>query len=258
MPTRVSDRTAHPAKEVHGDRPQRCHVLRPVAGTDAGGVLTEGHIPHIMDLVLDAPLSPHDLPDAPRAGLAGGQAGDHVHRLPAALPGRPHGAVPGDADDLTRAGEVRAGEAHHLHHPRIDAAVSAYGGAEGGPRAPPGHLPARLPRPGLVAPDREGVVRAELPRQHSGVLAPGVQRVRDHHRVLQLQRGQQRGEAGDLAALCPPPSAARPACRPATSLPAPSPPARPRPASPAGTCRPRPPPASCPGRPAAVPPVRPA
>lgn len=33
------------------------------------------------------------------------------------------------------------------------------------------------------------------------MLALGVQRVRDHHRVLQFQRGQQRGEAGDLAAL---------------------------------------------------------
>jgi hypothetical protein len=52
LPTRIGDRTTHPAKEVHGDRPQRGHVLRPVAGTDAGGVLAEGHIPHIMDLVV--------------------------------------------------------------------------------------------------------------------------------------------------------------------------------------------------------------
>src|SRR3954451_9136708 len=81
LSTRVGDRTTPPAKEVHGDRPQRSHALWSVAGTDAGGVLTEGHIPHIMDLVLDAPLSLHDLSDPLRIGLAGGQVGDHVNRL---------------------------------------------------------------------------------------------------------------------------------------------------------------------------------
>ena len=124
-----------------------------LTGTDVGGVLTEGHVPHIMDPVLDAPLGLHDLCDALRVGLAGGQVGDHAHGLPAAFPGRPHGAVARDAGDLTRVGgsPVRGS---HLHHPRIDTAVSAQCGAEAGPHVLPGHLPARLPQFGRVALDR--------------------------------------------------------------------------------------------------------
>ena len=111
---------------------QACHDLRGGAGPDPGGVLGEGHIPDVVQAVLDRPVPADEVGEPGRAGLGDGEAGDRVddHRPPP--PDVAVAQVAGLAGDLEDLGGVREPEMVHgddLEGTQLDAAVAAVAGA---------------------------------------------------------------------------------------------------------------------------------
>ena len=86
----------HAREPVNGGIPQRRQHLRGVARPHPAGVLAERHVPHVVQLVLDRPVVPHERPQAFRSRLVGGQAGDGVRHLHLDRPLHPPLAPPFD------------------------------------------------------------------------------------------------------------------------------------------------------------------
>src|SRR5438270_13442399 len=75
-------RGATAMNEGDGEIAQCGHHLRGRAGAQAGPITACGDIAHIMQAVLDAPMTPRQIGGASRTGLDGGEAGDEVDHLP--------------------------------------------------------------------------------------------------------------------------------------------------------------------------------
>src|SRR5262249_23066953 len=54
-------------------------------GANVAAILVEGHIAHVMQPVLDSPMTARQLKQTPGTGLGSGQAGDDIGGLPACL-----------------------------------------------------------------------------------------------------------------------------------------------------------------------------
>ena len=65
------------------------HDLRGRAGAGLGPVLVEGHVAHVVDLVLDGRVAADDLGELGWGGLVEVEVGDRVDRLGLDLPGSP-------------------------------------------------------------------------------------------------------------------------------------------------------------------------
>jgi hypothetical protein len=128
-----------------------------------------------------------------------GQAGDGVDGL--GLP--PAGAlVASPAHDLDDLGGMREGEpvdGDRFEGAQLHAAVRTVAGAVQHGHTVPGQSGAAGTQAGLVAFDGQQVVGVLAGHEELGVVALGVQRVGGHHRPGQVECGQQRSEAGDLA-----------------------------------------------------------
>ena len=58
------------------------HDLRGRAGAQTGSIFPKGDIAHIMQTVLDAPMTPLQIEESTRTGLDGSEVGDEVYHPP--------------------------------------------------------------------------------------------------------------------------------------------------------------------------------
>src|SRR5947209_436167 len=73
VPSRSSNlRGATAMNEGDGQIAQCCHQLRGRAGAQARAIFSKGDIAHIMETVLDTPMTPLQIEETARTGLDGG------------------------------------------------------------------------------------------------------------------------------------------------------------------------------------------
>lgn len=100
-----------------GQIAQRGHALRSRASVQAGAIFTKGHVAHVMRPVLNAPMTTHQIEEAPRTGLDLGKVGDEIDHLPGGLAGLAHRHSARQASDLT---EQRPGRSQIVVHATTD------------------------------------------------------------------------------------------------------------------------------------------
>jgi len=147
------------------------------------------------------PVTSDPVGEAGGAGRGGGKAGDRVdgHGAPAPAGKRPDPA--GDADRLGGVGEVQAGNGGDLQAAGLDPAVAAVAGVVGDRDLAPGQSLELLVQGGLVGLDDRQVGGVLDAGQPVGVLTLGVEGVGGDDSPGQVQRLQQRLEAGDLVGV---------------------------------------------------------
>src|SRR6266702_8594266 len=102
----VASRSSHPRRaaavnEGDGQITQCCHNMRSRAGAQAGTVTAFGEIAHIMQTILDAPMTARQIEETARAGLDRREVSDEVDHLVGGLARFAHGDRARQARHLT-------------------------------------------------------------------------------------------------------------------------------------------------------------
>jgi len=192
--------------EGDGQIAQGGHELRSRARAQAGAIFAKGGIPHIMQAVLNAPMTTHQIEEVSRTGLDLGEVGDEVDYLLGRLAGLAHRHGARQASHLTHqrpsGSQIVVHATTDLDGAGLDASSMPIDGAvlliERNDRVGIGEIGGQIRREGrLIAFDR----------QHTG---PAV-RMSDRHKVgvgmqsisgvdarTQRQTGQDLLSDGDL------------------------------------------------------------
>jgi hypothetical protein len=131
---------------------QAGHDLRAGSGAHPRAVLSEGHIPHVVQAAFDRPVPTDEVGQPAGAGLGVGEAGDRVddHGPPSSDWGAQVEGLAGDLDDLRDVREPEPAHRDHLEGAQLDAAVRAVAGAVQHGHLPPGQPLAAAQQRGLV------------------------------------------------------------------------------------------------------------
>ena len=144
-----------PAERADHQVAQAGHDLRAGPGPDLGAVLGKGHIPHIVQAVLDRPMPTDEVGEPP--GLAWAwQAGHRVHDHGPPLPGAQVADLADDLDDLR---SVRNSKPPTETALRVRSSMRPWTWSRCGPgrHLVPGQPLAAAQQRGLVGLDREQV-----------------------------------------------------------------------------------------------------
>ena len=78
-------RGAGARNEGDGQITQRRHQLRSRAGAQAGTLFAKGDVAHIRHTILEAPMTPHQIKEASRTGMDGGEVRDEADHPPSVV-----------------------------------------------------------------------------------------------------------------------------------------------------------------------------
>src|SRR5438270_3904723 len=108
---------AEAMNEGDGQIAQGGHDLRNRASTQTGAVFPKGNVAHVMQAVLNTPMTTHQVEEASRAGLNLSEVGDKVDRLLGGLAGLAQRDAARQASHLTH---QRPGRSQIVVHATTD------------------------------------------------------------------------------------------------------------------------------------------